>query len=96
VEWNQLGDDRSFEPTGDLADSTGPVYIGADRPGSDNPFAGKLYYFEVRDGIDGPIIGELDFRTDLQLNGGPDRWVDGRGNVFSAHGAAWEYVPPEE
>ncbi|NNL98837.1 MAG: DUF4012 domain-containing protein [Acidimicrobiia bacterium] len=91
VDWSQLGEDRRFDPIGALFDSRGPVYVGTDRPGSDNSFAGKLYYFEVRQGIDGPILADLDFR---EAAGDPGRWVDSAGNVFTARGTGWEYVTP--
>lgn len=93
VGWDQLGDERRFEPVDSLFDSPGPVYVGTDRPGSDNAFAGKLYYLEVRQGIDGAIIADLDFRSGTE---DPSQWVDGTGNVFVAHGTDWQYVSPEE
>lgn len=93
--WAQLGGDQEFDQASGLHDSGGPVYIGADRRGTDNPFAGKIYYIEIRSGIDGPIVGELDFRSTAQQDGGPGRWIDGAGNVFNAVGDGWIYVPPE-
>lgn len=94
--WAELGSGQPFEPLDGLHDSSGRVFVGTDRRQSENPFAGKLYYLEIRDGIDGPVIADLDFRTTAQQDGGPDRWVDGRGNVFSASGSGWEYVPPDD
>lgn len=93
--WTHLGDDFTFDPIDGLHDSRGRVYIGTDRPGSDNPFAGKLYYIEIRDGLNGPVIANLDFRTEDQLDTGSGRWTDEHGNVFSPHGTGWEYIPPE-
>jgi hypothetical protein len=90
--WTQLGDDRTFAPLDGLHDSSGRVYVGADRPGSDNPFAGKLYYVEIRDGVGGPVIANLDFRTPTQLDAGSGEWIDDHGNVFRPHGSGWEYV----
>ncbi len=92
--WTHLGDDRDFDSIDQLHDSTGPVYIAADRPGSDNPFAGKLYYVEIRDGVNGPVLANLDFRTPAQLDPASGRWTDDHGNVFRPHGTGWEYVPP--
>jgi len=94
--WTQLGDDRTFNPINGLHDSTGPVYIGTDRPGSDNPFAGKLYYIEIRAGVNGPVVASLDFRTQAQLDATSGRWTDDHGNVFSPHGTGWEYVGAED
>ncbi|MCP5115500.1 MAG: hypothetical protein GY953_32135, partial [bacterium] len=95
IDWTPLGEGRTFEPIDGLHDSTGPVYIGTDRPAGTNSFSGKLYYVEVRDGLDGPIVADLDFRTPLQQDGGPERWIDSHGNQFTANGTGWEYVPPE-
>lgn len=92
--WAQLGDTRTFEPFPALHNSRGPVFVGTDRRGSDNPFAGKLYYLEVRDGIDGPIIANLDFRT-IDQRSTDSSWVDDYGNTFSVTGSGWEYVSPE-
>jgi hypothetical protein len=94
--WRQLGDERRFDPIAGLHDSTGPVYVGTDRPGSDNPFSGKLYYLEVHEGLDGPVIANLDFRTPDQMDGSPASWIDDYGNVFRSHGSGWEYVLTEE
>lgn len=90
--WTQLGDDRTFSPIDALNDSRGRVYVGTDRPGSDNPFAGKLYYVEIRDGVGGPVIANLDFRTPDQLNPASGEWTDDHGNTFRPHGSGWEYV----
>lgn len=94
--WSKLGEERSFDPVGDLNDSTGPVFVGTDRRSSDNPFAGRLYYLEVRNGINGALLADLDFRSPTQQDGGPQRWVDSEGNIYRANGTGWEYVPPEE
>ncbi len=90
--WTQLGAERRFDPIASLHDSAGPVYVGTDRPGSDNPFSGKLYYLEVRDGVNGPIIANLDFRTPDQMDGTPARWIDDSGSIFCATGSGWEHV----
>jgi hypothetical protein len=93
--WAPLGDTRASEPFDALHDSRGPVFVGADRRGTDNPYAGKLYYLEIRDGIDGPVIANLDFRTSDQRDGSDGRWIDDFGNVFEGVGATWRYIPPE-
>lgn len=93
--WRLLGGALEFEPIEGLHDSVGPVYVGTDRPGSDNPFSGDLYYLEIRDGVNGPVIANLDFRTPDQLDTASGRWTDDHGNVFRPHGSGWEYVPPE-
>jgi len=94
--WTQLGDDRTFDAVTEFHDSSGPVYVGADRPRSDNPFEGKLYYLEIRDGVDGPVLANLDFRTAGQMGETAATWIDDHGNVFIASGSGWEYIPPDD
>lgn len=95
VLWTQLADDRTFGPVDRIHDSRGPVYVGTDRPRSDNPFDGKLYYLEIREGVDGPILTNLDFRDQRQMGVTAATWTDDYGNVFEASGSGWEYSPPE-
>ncbi|MGI9648303.1 MAG: DUF4012 domain-containing protein [Acidimicrobiia bacterium] len=95
VAWTQLGDDRSFRPAGPLHDTSGPVFVGSDRPRSDTPFDGKLYYLEIREGVDGRVLSNLDFRDPDQMGETEASWADDHGNVFTATGSGWEYHPPE-
>lgn len=47
-----------------MFDSNQPVQIGAQNAGgTGNPLAGNVYYAEVRNGIDGPVVARFDPRT---------------------------------
>jgi hypothetical protein len=93
--WSPLGEARTFDILTALHDSGGPVFVGTDRRGSENPYAGKLYYLEIRNGIAGQVIANLDFRTLDQREGSDGRWIDDFGNVFEGVGSAWSYTPPD-
>jgi hypothetical protein len=95
VTWTRLAEERSFRSGGQLHDSRGPVYVGSDRPRSDNPFDGKLYYLEIREGLDGPVLTNLDFRDPDQMGETPASWTDEYGNEYTGSGSSWEYHPPE-
>lgn len=43
--------------------STGPLEVGATSGGQGNRMAGKFFWVEVRDGIDGTIVADQDFRS---------------------------------
>lgn len=95
VAWTPLAEERTFQSGLRLHDSRGPVYVGTDRPRSDNPLEGKLYYLEIREGLDGPVLTNLDFRDSDQMGPTPATWTDDYGNEFTASGSGWEYYPPE-
>lgn len=54
--WTQLGSTVTNAGTISLFDGTAPLRLG-DR---DNPLAGKVYYAELRNGIDGPVVARFD------------------------------------
>ena len=88
--WNQWGQDLLFDPL-DLHDSAGPVFIGTDRLASDNAFTGRIYYLEIRRGVDGEVSSLLDLRTDGQRTG-DNTWTDAVGQVWTGQGSGWSYV----
>jgi hypothetical protein len=92
--WTQVGADHSFTPNTSIHDGTGPLEIG--RTGEDsNYWDGKIYYVEVRDGINGPIVTKMDFRTEDQATwSSGSSWADGYGHTWTATGSP-VYVPAE-
>ncbi len=58
--WSQLGSDQTLTAAG-IFDSTSPLQIGAyGTAGTAIPMFGRVYYADVRDGIDGTIVGGFD------------------------------------
>lgn len=60
ITWAQLGATVTTAGVTSIFDSISPVEIGARGGGNSNPLAGKVYYVEVRSGIDGPIVARYD------------------------------------
>lgn len=60
-----------------IFDSTSPIEIGARFLGSTNPMAGKIYYAEIRNGIDGPVVSKFDATNIAKQNRG--------GNLLNAN-----------
>ncbi len=82
-DWSQLGTDITSSSKTTIFDSTAPVTIGALGDGSTFAFDGKIYYAEIRDGIDGTVVAQfnaslgsdptydnVDGETDWTNNGG--------------------------
>ncbi len=88
--WNQWGQDLVFDPL-PLHDADGPIFIGTDRLESDNAFIGRIYYVEIRQGVDGDVLGLLDFRSVAQRTA-EDEWTGSMGNVWIGQGFGWSYV----
>lgn len=58
--WTPLGTaDRTSTP-GNIFDSGSPLEIGSMTNGTQNLWAGRVHYAEVRNGIDGPAIAKFD------------------------------------
>lgn len=93
VSWRQIGPDLRFEPFAGLHDTDVPVILGADRIETVNPFAGKIYYLEIRNGPGGEIVAVLDFRDDSHRRDATT-WVDTGGHLWTAFGDEWGWVPP--
>lgn len=69
-------------PTSGLFDSTGPVCIGADSGGASSKFDGRIYWVELRSGVD-PLGGTLLWRFDARDWVSGTGWTDPRGNVWT-------------
>jgi hypothetical protein len=84
VNWNVLAD----IPVGfaaNLNDATGAITVGQESTGFPNPMQGKVWYFDVRNSIDGPIVASTDF-TNLQP--GTRTFEDPQGNTWNLFGDA--------
>lgn len=58
--WNPLGVIRTSTGVTNLTDGTSPIEIGSNFSGTVQPLVGTVYYAEVRNGIDGPIVTRFD------------------------------------
>lgn len=64
--WTQLGLTVTSAGTTSIFDSTATLRLGARSPTGQSPLAGKIYYAEIRNGIDGTIVAKFDPRTDAR------------------------------
>lgn len=86
--WTQLGADVTGTGTTSIFDSTTPLQIAPYSPDSTpprTPFKGSGYRFEVRNGINGPVVASPDFR---QLADGTTSFTDGAGAAWTLAGSA--------
>jgi YD repeat-containing protein len=58
--WTSIGSSTVAGAAGPMFDGTNPLEIGSAFNGTDRPFKGKIYYADIRNGIDGPIIAKFD------------------------------------
>jgi hypothetical protein len=76
--WTQLGSSVSQAGVNSqIADTTTVLRIGANTSDTER-FAGKVYYVEVRNGIDGPVVAKFDAReieTPWTINGTGWNWA---------------------
>lgn len=89
VVWNLEGSSTSG-PVAPIAVSSAPVRLGVFRT-DDDLFDGKIYYAEIRNGIDGTTVANPDFRSDAQRTG-PDELTDDTGKVWTVE-ASTVWVP---
>lgn len=91
--WDQLGTDQTTSGSG-IFDSTSQLVLGSlDSGGSNWNLNGKIYYFELRDGIDGTVVSKFDStdvtRTDTRT---PTTWEAPTGETWTVNGSAWDWV----
>lgn len=58
--WTPLGSAVTTAGTISIFDGNSPIGIGADGTGDAQPLAGKIYYAEIRNGIDGTVVARFD------------------------------------
>lgn len=82
--WTQLGADQTIAIASIFASSTG-AEIGSINGGTARLYSGTVTYVEIRDGIDGTVVADPDFRGEEP---GTVTFTDGPGNVWTLNGAA--------
>lgn len=91
--WVQLGTDQTLNLTG-IFDSTAAIVLGAAASaGNSLMLAGNIYYFELRNGIDGPVVAKFNAnavtRTATRT---PTTLVSSTGETWTVNGSAWDWV----
>jgi len=79
VVWTQLGSTVTGAGSGTIFDGTSRLSVGASYAGASSQFAGKIYYAEVRNGIDGAIVATFD----------PKRYTAGALTAVMTTGETW-------
>jgi hypothetical protein len=77
VSWSLIGLANRSGAAGALTASTAPLEVGSYNLGTTDYFAGNVYYAEVRNGIDGPVVASFDAR-DIET-------------PWTMNGAGWSY-----
>jgi hypothetical protein len=84
VTWTQLGATVTQAGVTSIFDGTAAINIGSRDSGTLDRMAGKVYYAEIRSGINGTIIANPDFTAEPV---GTTIFADSLGNV-------WQVIPP--
>src|SRR3990167_5666653 len=80
--WTQLGATVTTAGVTSIYDGTASVAIGAIDSGVSMLLAGNVYYAEIRNGIDGTIVGSYDSIFPAS------RYRDPQGNIWTVNGTA--------
>lgn len=89
VTYAQLGTDVAGTVEG-IFDGTAPIEIGSNSLGTANPFDGRVYYAEVRNGIGGAVVVQCD---PSEGEDGALTWVSGLGETWTVNTSG---APPVE
>ncbi|MFC4333857.1 hypothetical protein [Salininema proteolyticum] len=86
--WTQLGDPVSESGTTAVHASTAPVEVGRIGPLGVEvaPFVGRVYAFQLYDGIDGTLVANADFRD---LDADAESFTDSSGREWDIEGHAY-------
>jgi hypothetical protein len=84
VSWTLLSSNSSITTTSIFAGNA-IVELGTTTTGTANGWAGKFYYGEIRNGINGTIVASPDFRY---LPPGTRSFTDAQGNLVTINGTA--------
>jgi len=69
ITWTQLGTTQVLTGVTYISDNTMPLYLGAETTdGLGRKFIGDIYYAEVRNGIEGPVVAKFD-ASEVQVSG---------------------------
>lgn len=89
VVWTPLGgviEDPDLNPPAVVNTTAFPLTI----PTTSTGFAGKVYYAEIRNGINGTIVADPDFRdADQKTGNSPTTFTDTTGKVWTFDTAVW-------
>lgn len=91
VSWTQLGSTVTTAGSPAVNDPTLPLEIGSISNGSSQILDGKVYYAEMRDGIDGLIVAQFD---PLLAAPGDTSFVSRTGETWTITGAAVQLQGP--
>src|SRR5690606_3126285 len=83
--WTQLGDSVTQGGVTSIHPGTAPLTVGAYNAGASEPFVGRVWAVEVRDGIDGNLVAAVDF---TQLAEGTTAFTDAAGRNWTIAGNA--------
>src|SRR5690606_35544196 len=83
--WTQLGDPVVQDGVTSVYPGTAPLTVGAYNAGASEPFVGRVWAVEVRDGIDGSLVAAVDF---TQLAEGTTAFTDATGRNWTIAGNA--------
>lgn len=84
--WAQLGATVNAGAfTTSIKDGTNPIIIGAKSSGGTEAIKAKVFYAEVRNGIDGPVVASFNASAKAF---GADTYTDPQGNVWTLNGMA--------
>lgn len=92
--WTQLGTDQSINLAGIFNSNQALVLGAAISAGNSLMLAGKIYYFELRSGIDGTIVQSVDFSAVTKIGTRNPTTVTGSaGETWTCNGSAWDWGP---
>lgn len=83
--WTQLGATVTAAGTTSIFNSTAPLEVGASSVGTIERFTGQIHKVQVRDGIDGMMVANPDFTSQLDVG---TTFTDDMDRVWTLHGAA--------
>ena len=88
--WTQLGTTVTVAQVLTIFDGTAAVEIGA--VGGSSTLAGNVYYAEIRNGIDGPVVGRFDANA-VEATGPqtPTTVPSNTGETWTINGNDWEW-----
>ena len=89
--WTQLGTNSTIN-VGSIYDGTATLAVGATSQGQ-LPLAGKVSYFELRNGIDGTVVAKYDPSAVTILGTrNPSTLVSSTGETWTMNGSAWDWA----
>lgn len=93
VSWSQLGATVTEAGTTNIRDTMGRVTIGAiGTTGAAGMLAGNVYYAEIRNGIDGTVVGRFDVSaTEVTGSQTPTAVASSTGETWTINGTGWAW-----